>query len=58
MRNGYKVFDADAHVVEPKDLWERFLEEPDADMLVQARIAMEQINWFLQEFFLRDREQN
>ena len=37
---------------------ERFLEEPDADMLVQARIAMEQINWFLQEFFLRDREQN
>jgi hypothetical protein len=27
-------------------------------MLVQARIAMEQINWFLQEFFLRDREQN
>jgi predicted TIM-barrel fold metal-dependent hydrolase len=28
MRNGYKVFDADAHVVEPKDLWERFLEEP------------------------------
>ena len=37
---------------------ERFLEKPDADMLVQARIAMEQINWFLQEFFLRDREQN
>ena len=26
MRNGFKVFDADAHVVEPKNLWERFLE--------------------------------
>lgn len=28
MRDGIKVFDADAHVVEPKDLWERFLDEP------------------------------
>jgi len=28
MRNGFKVFDADAHVVEPKDLWARFLDEP------------------------------
>ncbi len=27
MRNGFKVFDADAHVVEPKNLWERFLDE-------------------------------
>ena len=26
MRNGLKIFDADAHVVEPKNLWERFLE--------------------------------
>jgi predicted TIM-barrel fold metal-dependent hydrolase len=26
MRNGYKVFDADAHVVEPRNLWERFLD--------------------------------
>lgn len=26
MQNGFKVFDADAHVVEPKNLWERFLE--------------------------------
>ncbi len=26
MRNGYKIFDADAHVVEPRDLWERFLD--------------------------------
>lgn len=31
MRNGFKVFDADAHVVEPKDLWERFLEPPYRD---------------------------
>ncbi len=26
MRNGFRVFDADAHVVEPRDLWERFLD--------------------------------
>src|SRR5262245_64312306 len=26
MRHGFKVFDADAHVVEPRNLWERFLE--------------------------------
>jgi predicted TIM-barrel fold metal-dependent hydrolase len=26
MRNGFKVFDADAHVVYPADLWGRFLE--------------------------------
>jgi predicted TIM-barrel fold metal-dependent hydrolase len=26
MHKGFKVFDADAHVVEPKDLWERFLD--------------------------------
>ena len=27
MRDGFKVFDADAHVVEPRDLWERVLED-------------------------------
>ena len=27
MRNGMKIFDADAHVVEPRDIWERFLDE-------------------------------
>ena len=26
MQNGFKVFDADAHVVEPQDLWDRFLD--------------------------------
>lgn len=26
MRNGYKVFDADAHVIYPPDLWSRFLD--------------------------------
>jgi predicted TIM-barrel fold metal-dependent hydrolase len=26
MRDGFKVFDADAHVVYPKELWERYLE--------------------------------
>jgi predicted TIM-barrel fold metal-dependent hydrolase len=27
MKNGLKVFDADAHVIYPHDLWERFLDE-------------------------------
>ncbi len=28
MKNGIRIFDADAHVVEPRDLWERFLDKP------------------------------
>ncbi len=40
-------------MVDPLAMVERFLEKPDTDHLVQARIAMEQINGFLQEFFLR-----
>ena len=31
MRNGFKVFDADAHVVEPRNLWDRFLDSPYRD---------------------------
>jgi predicted TIM-barrel fold metal-dependent hydrolase len=27
MRKGFKVFDADAHVIYPSDLWDRFLDE-------------------------------
>ena len=27
MRNGFKVFDADAHVIYPADLWPRFLDK-------------------------------
>jgi hypothetical protein len=27
MRNGFKVFDADAHVVYPADLWEKYLDK-------------------------------
>jgi predicted TIM-barrel fold metal-dependent hydrolase len=37
MRNGFKVFDADAHVIEPKDLWERFL-----DKKFQSRVSWKQ----------------
>jgi PAS domain-containing protein len=39
-------------MVHPLAMIEKFLEHPDASGLVQARVAMEQINWFLQEFFL------
>src|SRR5215472_2398192 len=31
MRNGLKIFDADAHVVYPPDLWSRFLDKPYRD---------------------------
>jgi predicted TIM-barrel fold metal-dependent hydrolase len=37
VRNGFKVFDADAHVVEPRNLWERFLDER-----YQSRVAWRQ----------------
>ena len=31
MRSGYKVFDADAHVIYPPDLWSRFLDARHRD---------------------------
>ena len=34
MLNGFKIFDADAHVVEPQNIWERFL-----DKKFQSRIG-------------------
>ncbi len=37
MRNGFKIFDADAHVVEPRNIWERFL-----DKEYQHRVGWEQ----------------
>ncbi len=37
MRDGFKVFDADAHVVEPRNLWERFLDDR-----YQARVSWRQ----------------
>ena len=37
MRDGFKIFDADAHVVEPKNLWERFL-----DARYQNRVSWRQ----------------
>jgi len=37
MRDGFKIFDADAHVVEPKNLWERFL-----DKRYQSRVSWQQ----------------
>ena len=37
MRDGFKIFDADAHVVEPQNLWERFL-----DKRYQSRVSWQQ----------------
>ena len=33
MRNGFKVFDADAHVIYPPDLWPRFLDTKFRDRI-------------------------
>ena len=33
MRNGFKVFDADAHVLYPPDLWTRFLDAKFRDRI-------------------------
>jgi predicted TIM-barrel fold metal-dependent hydrolase len=33
MRNGFKVFDADAHVLYPQDLWPRYLDRRFADRI-------------------------
>jgi len=40
-------------MVDPLLMIEAFLEHPNADGLAQARVAMEQVNAFLQDFFLR-----
>jgi len=39
MKNGLKVFDADAHVLYPRDLWSRFLDPRFRDRVVRADIA-------------------
>ncbi len=33
MKNGFRVFDADAHVIYPKDLWQRYLDDKYVDRL-------------------------
>ena len=35
MRDGYKVFDADAHVIYPADLWPRFLDKRFRDRVAR-----------------------
>ena len=40
-------------VVQPLAAIEKYLEDPGRDALIQARVAMEQINRFLQEFYLQ-----
>ncbi len=41
-------------IVDPLFTIEQFLDRPDGTTLVQARAAMEQVNWFMRQFFLRD----
>ena len=41
-------------IVDPLLTIEQFLDRPDGSTLVQARAAMEQVNWFMRQFFLRD----
>jgi hypothetical protein len=42
-------------MVDPLFAIEQFLERPEGSTLVQARAAMEQIHWFMRQFFLRDK---
>ena len=42
-----------AEVVQPLAVIEKYLETPGRDSLVRARVAMEQINGFLRDFFLQ-----
>ena len=44
-------------MVDPLIMIEQFLEHPDPSGLIQARAAMEQINWLLPEFFLGKRSE-
>ena len=37
--DGFKIFDVDAHVVEPRNLWERFLDERYQDRVLWRRPA-------------------
>ncbi len=39
MRDGFKVFDADAHVVYPPDLWSRFLDKEFVDRVDRKPVA-------------------
>ena len=39
MRNGFKVFDADAHVNYPPDLWSRFLDKEFRDRIGRRPVA-------------------
>src|SRR5262245_5903976 len=39
MRNGFKVFDADAHVNYPPDLWSRFLDKQYRDRVGRRPVA-------------------
>jgi predicted TIM-barrel fold metal-dependent hydrolase len=39
MRDGFNVFDADAHVVYPPDLWSRFLDKPYRDRVGRRPVA-------------------
>ena len=32
MKNGYKVLDSDMHIMEPVDLWERYIDEKFAHL--------------------------
>ena len=47
MRNGHKVIDVDSHVMEPDDLFERYLEAPfRAYAPKTTRFAMDQLKYF------------
>ncbi|GBF81825.1 amidohydrolase family protein [Aphanothece sacrum] len=55
MINGYKIIDADAHVIEPTDMWVKYLEPefrefaPSADMKIKGELISQKISQQVQE---------
>lgn len=42
MRNGFKVFDSDMHIMEPPDLWERYI-DPEYRLLAPRGVVSENV---------------
>ena len=55
MLNGYKIIDADAHVIEPPDMWVKYLDPefrefaPSPDMKIKGQPITRQISLQVQE---------
>lgn len=46
-RYGYNVIDADGHVLEPEEIWERFLDSPYRNWRPRLIADNRRIPWYL-----------